>query len=1198
MYKKRIDRMAKKISAAIVLEGEKAYRSALQSINTAQKELRSEMKLAESTYKGQQNSLDALQKKQKLIADQLELVTKKEKAHGDAIKYQQAEQAKAEASMEKYRQQLGAAQRSLEDMQRSGQYSNEELSRQQNLINLIQGDLTKAERAYNTASNKISEYGARQNEAKTEINKLNEEQRKTAQYVREAERSFDGAAVSIDEYGRETEEASKNTLELGNMIKAQIGSAAIIAVAKKLVGAIKEISEAAIEVGSQFEASMSQVAATMAISQTSAEYDQLANAAKAAGQTTIYSASQAAEALNYLALAGYDANKAVQTLPKVLDLAAAGGMELGYASDLVTDSMAALGLETSELDGYIDQMARTAQRSNTSVAQLGEATLVAAGAVSTANMDVIDMNVALGILANNGIKGAEGGTHLRNVLLSLSAPTGNAAKALNKLGIETIDANGNLRSLNDIMIDFNRALDGMGSAEKAGYISAIFNKRDISAVNALLKGTGEEYRNLRRELENASGAASEMAATMNDNLKGKVTILKSALEGLGITAYEVFDDDLKRGVDEATSSINKLQHAIEHGDLGVSLAKMSDSLGDFIDRAVEFGSGALPVVINMLSFLMDHAGGIATGITTAVAAWKAYQLSVRLAAAEQMSLNAVMAANPIGAVITGVVALTVAVTTFSSYAKEMQDSMGEGARASMELADAARMVNEAYADNASARAASMQEREAEERVVKSLVGELRELNKQEELSASDKARLQAAAQELNGVLGDVVFTIDKETGRLTENSAAMLDNAEAMYKMQVAAAAQEDLARIADERYQAEKKLLEIESQIEEQQQRAATSAEAYAAAQADMIKNGQTQAEVYTTIGYGADTEASALAALKEQQEELTATMQAADEEYANTIAYIDETTAAYNEMIGGVSESSSAIDDTTSAILTAFESLTEAEQQLLEDTAKTFSEFDGIFEEMSMSTEMSLEKMAENLENNAAMFAQHADNIKAATDDARYGVDAGYTAIVDKFIAMGAEGVPYLNAFVTGSEEQIARLTEAFSAFEDTQAEVDFTLYTEWLAKEQEQGAQLQENVALTMAAQIDEYDAAHATMQENLQTHNDTMSELATTGVTDMATAITEGTPQVETASEGLGDAAVSGAGSALGVYREGGQSAVMYQMGQGADDSLAQGIIDNQDVVRSAMQTSIDNAIDNISFARLTSRVNQALGEAMS
>lgn len=184
----------------------------------------------------------------------------------------------------------------------------------------------------------------------------------------------------------------------------------------------------------------------------------------------------------------------------MLNLAAASGLDLAYASDLVTDSMAALGMETSELDNYIDEMAKTSQKSNTSVAQLGEATLVCAGTVSLTGQSLETMNTALGVLANNGLKGAEGGTHLRNVLLSLSAPTDKASDAIDNLGLQVYDSEGKMRDLNDIMIDMNSLMSDMTQEKKTNLIKTIFNKTDVAAVNALLKSTNGEYDTLNAQI--------------------------------------------------------------------------------------------------------------------------------------------------------------------------------------------------------------------------------------------------------------------------------------------------------------------------------------------------------------------------------------------------------------------------------------------------------------------------------------------------------------------------------------------------------------------------------------------------------------------------------------------------------------------------------------------------------------------------
>lgn len=218
---------------------------------------------------------------------------------------------------------------------------------------------------------------------------------------------------------------------------AKTGMAAVTTAVTAATGAISALGGYSISVGKDFESSMAQVIATMGITKDTIQdgvnsYDLLKESAAAAGESTVFSASEAADALNYLALAGYDAAKAADALPAVLNLAAAGGMDLAYASDLATDAMAALGIEaTSEnLTRFGDEMAKTASKANTNVSQLGEAILTVGGTAQSLAGGTVELNAALGVLANRGIKGAEGGTHLRNMILSLSAPTDTAKDAL------------------------------------------------------------------------------------------------------------------------------------------------------------------------------------------------------------------------------------------------------------------------------------------------------------------------------------------------------------------------------------------------------------------------------------------------------------------------------------------------------------------------------------------------------------------------------------------------------------------------------------------------------------------------------------------------------------------------------------------------------------------------------------------------
>lgn len=334
-----------------------------------------------------------------------------------------------------------------------------------------------------------------------------------------------------------------------------------------VTAAVTGLGTAAVTTAANFESSMSQVQATMGITADSMStvdgqsvntMDTLSELAKKMGAETAFSASECAQALNYLALAGYSTQEMCDTLPTVLNLAAAGGIDLASASDIVTDAMSALGMETSEADIMVDQMAKTASTTNTSVAQLGEGILTIGATAKSVKGGTAELNTALGILANNGIKGAEGGTHLRNIILSLQSPTDQAAAKMEALGVSVYDSEGNMRSMNDILGDLNTSMEGMTSEEKSNIISTIFNKTDLSSVNALLANTGDTWDSLQNSITNSAGAAQQMADTQLDNLQGQLTILKSALEGLAISFGELLMPAIKSIVGSIQSFVDWL----------------------------------------------------------------------------------------------------------------------------------------------------------------------------------------------------------------------------------------------------------------------------------------------------------------------------------------------------------------------------------------------------------------------------------------------------------------------------------------------------------------------------------------------------------------------------------------------------------------------------------------------------------------
>lgn len=380
------------------------------------------------------------------------------------------------------------------------------------------------------------------------------------------------------------------------------GMAAVTAAVTAAAGAVSALGGYAVSVGKDFESSMAQVIATMGITKDTVQdgvnsYDLLKEAAAAAGESTVFSASEAADALNYLALAGYDAAKAADALPAVLDLAAAGGLDLAYASDLATDAMAALGIEATSdnLTRFGDEMAKTASKANTSVAQLGEATLTVGGTAKSLAGGTMELNAALGVLANRGIKGAEGGTALRNMILALSAPTDKAAQAMENLGLEVFDASGNMRPMNEIFKDLDSALSGMSEGEKTQVLNEIFNKVDLKSAQAMLAGCGEEFDALTDALSDCDGAMAAMADTMNDTLEGDLKSLSSKTEAFGIAIYDNLNEPLRELAQLGGEYISQLTAAFKEG----GFEGLAESLGDVLGQAITKMSEYLPMVLEM-----------------------------------------------------------------------------------------------------------------------------------------------------------------------------------------------------------------------------------------------------------------------------------------------------------------------------------------------------------------------------------------------------------------------------------------------------------------------------------------------------------------------------------------------------------------------------------------------------------------------
>lgn len=384
----------------------------------------------------------------------------------------------------------------------------------------------------------------------------------------------------------------------------KIGKAAAAAFTAS-TSAVIAFGKASVEAGKEFDTAMSQVAATLEL--TVDEIGELRQAALDAGSTTVFTATQAAEALNYMAQAGYDAETSVAQLPNVLNLAAAGAIDLAYASDMITDTQSALGLSIEETNILVDQMARGASKSNASVQQLGEAILTVGGTAKYMKGGTEEITKVLGVLADNGIKGSEAGTHLRNMLLSLSSPTDDARATLEKLGIEIFDAKGNMRGFAEIFPEMNAAMSELTDQQKLDAFAAMFNTRDIASATALLNTTTERWEELGAAIMDSAGAAEQMAATQLDNLAGDITLFQSALEGAQIRISDALQPTLRQFVQFGSEAIGQLTEAFEEDGLIGALG----ALGGVLSDAIAYIADCAPLMLEAGIALL---GSLAEGI--------------------------------------------------------------------------------------------------------------------------------------------------------------------------------------------------------------------------------------------------------------------------------------------------------------------------------------------------------------------------------------------------------------------------------------------------------------------------------------------------------------------------------------------------------------------------------------------------------
>lgn len=419
------------------------------------------------------------------------------------------------------------------------------------------------------------------------------------------------AADKLDNSLEEVESSAKKADDGFTMFKATLANLAADAI-MRAVGGIKNLVGNVIELGQNFTSTMSEVSAISGA--TGEDFEKLEACAREYGATTVFSASNAAEALKYMSLAGWDADQSTSALGGVLNLAAASGMELGAASDMVTDYLSAFAMEAGDAAYFADLLSYAQSHSNTTAEALGEAYKNCAANLNAAGQDVETVTSLLEGMANQGYKGSEAGTAMAAIMRDITNGMKDGAIKIGETSVAVMDAQGNFRDLTDILTEVEAATNGMGDAERAVALSSTFTADSTKGLNLILNEGMDNIAGYEEELRGASGSAEEMANIMNDNLSGDVAAMNSAFEELGLKIYDALESKLRAGVQfitngvipaiewlgghipEVTIAVSGLGAVIAAMNWGTISSKIAMVKGALVKLAAALGGVSLPAI--------------------------------------------------------------------------------------------------------------------------------------------------------------------------------------------------------------------------------------------------------------------------------------------------------------------------------------------------------------------------------------------------------------------------------------------------------------------------------------------------------------------------------------------------------------------------------------------------------------------------
>lgn len=580
------------------LDGDQFTRG-IKQLNRQTKLIESEFRAASAKLGGFGNSTDQLKLKVDTLTRQIDIQRQKVDTHKSAVQ-------DSATKLEKYAQTTAETKAKLDQAKAAYEASAQALGKNAAETQKLENEVKKLEKEYqqsvqavNNANGSLENNKIKANQAEAALSKLENELRQTSEQVRQQTSVWTRLSETVGAASEKMRSAGEKISSIGGNLTAKVTT--------PIIG----LGTAATATVAKFDDGMSKVQAITGA--TAEDMGKLRQQAKDLGRDTKFSASQVADAYNYLGMAGWNANKIMEATPALLNLAAAGAMDLGRAADIVSDTMAQFGLEADQAGHAADIFAKAQASANLDVQMLGE-TMKYAGPVANAfGMSLEEASAVAMIFANNGIKASEAGTAMRAGLTRLAKPPKDAADALAKLNIVTADSKGKMLPMEKIVAQLSEKFKGLSQEQQIAAAKAIFGQEAMAAWITLISAGPQELNKFTVALRESDGAAEEMAKTMENNIGGSFRSLKSAIEGAAISIGERLAPTIRKIADfitELTRKFTQLNPVIQNMVIAFSLIAAAIGPVLFIIGQLVMSVGAIGSAFAAASGAIASAGGI------------------------------------------------------------------------------------------------------------------------------------------------------------------------------------------------------------------------------------------------------------------------------------------------------------------------------------------------------------------------------------------------------------------------------------------------------------------------------------------------------------------------------------------------------------------------------------------------------------